>query len=143
MKSRTSTPASGLPRNRERVERACYLIERDLENPPSLEMLGAQVGCSPFYLSRIFTQETRASIPKFIRMKRIEKACELLRTGKMNVTEAAMAVGYSSLSAFNKAFVEQVGCCPGLYPNVAIAGRNAANAHCAVGQLSARGICAD
>jgi len=115
--------------NRERVERARYLIERDLENPPSLEMLAAQVSCSPFYLSRIFTQETGASIPRYLRLKRIEKASELLRTGKVNVTEAAMAVGYSSLSAFNKAFVEQVGCCPGLYPNVPIAGRTRANAH--------------
>lgn len=102
--------------NRTRVERARYLIERDLENPPSLEMLAEEVGSSPFYLSRVFAQETGASIPKFLRMKRIERAAELIRSGKMNVTEAAMTVGYSSLSAFNKAFVEQIGCCPGLYP---------------------------
>ena len=106
--------------NRERIERACFLIERDLENPPTLEMLADAVGCSNFYLSRIFAQETGASIPKFLRMKRIEKAAELIRKGRMNVTEAAMAVGYSSLSAFTKAFVEQMGCCPGLYPNIKI-----------------------
>ncbi len=109
--------------NRQRVERVRYLVERDLTNPPSLEMLAGEVGCSTFYLSRIFAQETGASIPKFLRMKRIEKAAELLRTGKSNVTEAAFTVGYSSLSAFNKAFVEQMGCCPGLYPKVPIAGR--------------------
>jgi AraC-like DNA-binding protein len=111
--------------NRERVERVRYLVERDLTNPPSLEMLADEVGCSTFYLSRIFAQESGASIPKFLRMKRIEKAAELLRTGKANVTEAAFTVGYSSLSAFNKAFVEQMGCCPGLYPKVPIAGRKA------------------
>ncbi len=109
--------------NRERIERVRFLIERDLENPPSLEMLAEEVGCSSFYLSRVFAQETGASIPKFLRMKRIEKAGELIRTGKMNVTEAAMTVGYASLSAFNKAFVEQMGCCPGLYPNAPIPGR--------------------
>ena len=109
--------------NRERIERVRFLLERDLENPPTLEMLGEEVACSPFYLSRIFAQETGASIPKFLRMKRIEKAAELIRTGKMNVTEAAMTVGYASLSAFNNAFVEQMGCCPGLYPNVPIRGR--------------------
>jgi len=103
--------------NRERVERVRYLVERDLENPPSLEMLAEEVGCSTFYLSRIFAQDTGASIPKFLRMKRIEKAAEIIRTGKMNVTEAALEVGYSSLSAFTKAFVEQIGCCPGLYPH--------------------------
>lgn len=109
--------------NRERIERVRYLIERDLENPPSLEMLAGEVACSPFYLSRIFAQETGASIPRFLRLKRIEKAAELIRTGRMNVTEAALTVGYASLSAFNKAFVEQMGCCPGLYPSVPIAGR--------------------
>jgi AraC family transcriptional regulator len=109
--------------SRERVDRACYLITRDLENPPSLDMLATEVGCSSFYLSRIFTEQTGVSIPKFLRMKRIEKAAELIRGGKMNITEAAFSVGYSSLSAFNKAFVEQFGCCPGLYPNVPIRGR--------------------
>lgn len=109
--------------NRERVERVRYLIERDLENPPSLDMLAREVGCSSFYLSRVFAQETGASIPKFLRLKRLEKAADLLRTGRANVTEAATAVGYASLSAFNKAFLEHFGCCPGLYPHGLIAGR--------------------
>jgi AraC family transcriptional regulator len=109
--------------NRERVERVRYLIERDLENPPSLKMWAEGANCSPFYLSRIFTQESGVSIPKFLRMKRMEKSAELLKTGRANVTEAALAVGYASLSAFNKAFVEHFGCCPGLYPHGRIVGR--------------------
>lgn len=109
--------------NRERTDRARYLLERDLENPPSLEMLAQEVRCSPFHLSRIFAEEAGMSIPRYLRTKRIDRAAELLRSGKANVTEAAMAVGYSSLSAFNKAFVEQMGCCPGLYPVVKIPGR--------------------
>lgn len=109
--------------NRERVERVCYLVERDLENPPSLDMLAREVGCSTFHLSRIFAESCQMSIPKYLRRKRIERAAELLRSRKMNVTEAAMAVGYASLSAFNKAFVEQMGCCPGLYPVAPILGR--------------------
>jgi len=111
--------------NRERAERVRYLLERDLDNPPTLEMLSREVACSPFHLSRIFAEETGMSIPRYLRTKRIDRAAELLRTGKANVTEAAMAVGYSSLSAFNKAFVEQMGCCPGLYPAVKISGRGA------------------
>jgi AraC family transcriptional regulator len=102
--------------NRERIQRVCFLIERDLENPPSLEMLAQEVGCSTFYLSRLFAKQTGMNIPKFLRKKRIDKAAALLKSGKMNVTDAAMAVGYSSLGSFTKAFVDQVGCCPGLYP---------------------------
>jgi len=114
-----------LRQNRERIDRVCYLIERDLENPPSLEMLAKEVDCSPFHLSRVFAEQAGMSIPRYLRTKRIDRAAELLKTGKANVTEAAMSVGYSSLSAFNKAFVEQMGCCPGLYPVVKIPGRKA------------------
>jgi len=100
----------------DRVERARALLERDLENPPTLGMLAEEIGCSPFYLSRQFAEETGISIPKYLRKRRIELAARILAQGKANVTEAAMQVGYSSLSAFNKAFVEEMGCCPGLYP---------------------------
>lgn len=109
--------------NRDRVERVCYLLERDLENPPSLEMLAQEAGCSPFHLSRVFAEQAGMSIPRYLRTRRIERAAALLRARKANVSEAAMSVGYSSLSAFNKAFVEQMGCCPGLYPAVQIQGR--------------------
>ena len=101
---------------RERVERAKEILVRDLVNPPTLEMLGQEVGCSPFYLSRIFSREVGLTIPQYLRNLRMERAAELLRTGRYNVTEAAIEVGYSSLSHFSKAFCETIGCCPVLYP---------------------------
>src|SRR5207245_1491386 len=101
---------------RERVERAKELLARDLANPPTLEALGQEVGCSPFYLSRIFSREVGLTIPQYLRNLRMERAAELLRTGRYNVTEAATEVGYSSLSHFSKAFCETIGCCPVLYP---------------------------
>jgi AraC-like DNA-binding protein len=101
---------------RDRVVRTKELLVRDLANPPSLEMLGQEVGCSPFYLSRIFSREVGLTIPQFLRNARMERAAELLRSGRYNVTEAATEVGYSSLSHFSKAFCETIGCCPVLYP---------------------------
>lgn len=101
---------------RERVERVKELLARDLANPPALEDLGREVGCSPFYLSRIFSREVGLTIPQYLRNLRMERAAELLRTGRYNVTEAATEVGYSSLSHFSKAFCETIGCCPVLYP---------------------------
>jgi AraC family transcriptional regulator len=101
---------------RERVERTKELLARDLANPPTLELLGQEVGCSPFYLSRIFSREVGLTIPQYLRNVRMERAAELLRTGRYNVTEAATEVGYSSLSHFSKAFCETIGCCPVLYP---------------------------
>jgi AraC family transcriptional regulator len=101
---------------RERVDRTKELLARDLANPPTLEMLGQEVGCSPFHLSRIFSREVGLTIPQFLRNLRMERAAELLRSGRYNVTEAATEVGYSSLSHFSKAFCETIGCCPVLYP---------------------------
>lgn len=99
-----------------RVEKAVALLRERLVEPPSLEELGRLVGCSPFYLSRTFSAELGMTIPQYLRQLRLERAAELLRAGRHNVTEAAMEVGYSSLSHFSQAFHEQFGCCPGLYP---------------------------
>lgn len=101
---------------RERVEQVRTLLRARLQEPPSLEELGRLVGCSPFHLSRIFSQETGLTLPQFIRQSRLERAADLLRSGRCNVTEAALEVGYNSLSHFSSAFHEAFGCCPGLYP---------------------------
>jgi len=100
----------------ERVEKVIALLREKLAEPPTLEEIGRSVGCSPFHLSRTFSAETGQTIPQYTRQLRLERAAELLRSGKFNVTEAAMEVGYSSLSHFSQAFHEAFGCCPGLYP---------------------------
>ena len=102
---------------RERVERVCAILKARLTDPPTLEELGREVGVSPFYMSRIFSEEMRVTIPQFLRRIRMERAAELLRGGRHNVTEAAFAVGYSSLGHFSKSFCEVIGCCPAIYPH--------------------------
>ena len=57
-------------------------------------------------------QETGTTLTQYLRKIRLGRAAELLRSGKYNVTEAAMSVGYNSLSHFSKAFSEMFGCCP-------------------------------
>jgi AraC-like DNA-binding protein len=58
----------------------------------------------------------KSTIPQYLRKLRMERAAELLKSGKYNVTEAALEVGYSSLSHFSQAFCQSMGCCPALYP---------------------------
>lgn len=100
----------------ERAARVREILGGRLAAPPSLEELGRLVGCSPFHLSRQFSETTGLTIQQFIRQLRLERAAELLRSGRRNVTEAALEVGYNSLSHFTVAFREAFGCCPGLYP---------------------------
>ena len=98
------------------MEKVIALLRKDLSNPPTLEDLGRLAGCSPFHLSRTFSAATGLTIPQYTRQLRMERAAELLQSGKFNVTEAALEVGYSSLSHFSQVFHETFGCCPGLYP---------------------------
>jgi AraC-like DNA-binding protein len=100
----------------ERAARVREILGARLADPPSLEELGRRVGCSPFYLSRQFSEATGLTIQQYLRQARLERAAELLREGRHNVTQAALEVGYNSLSHFTVAFREVFGCCPGLYP---------------------------
>jgi len=100
----------------ERVGQVMLLLKQRLAEPPSLEELGRKIGCSHYYLSRIFSAQTGQTITQYLRQLRMERAAELLKSRQFNVTEAALEVGYSSLSHFSAAFHETFGCCPGLYP---------------------------
>lgn len=103
---------------KERAERVIAILQRDLASPPNLDQIAREVGCSAFYLSRTFSQETGSTIPQYLQRLRMDRAAELLRSGKYNVTEAALEVGYSSFSHFSLAFRQTHGCCPGLFPVV-------------------------
>lgn len=101
---------------RQRARGVMAILQRDLADPPTLERIGHEVGCSPFHLSRTFSRQTGMTIPQCLRAFRMQYAAELLKSGRYNVTEAAMAVGYSSLSHFSQAFCRIIGCVPALYP---------------------------
>ena len=100
----------------DRVQKVITLLKENLAEPLSLEEIGKRVGCSHYHLSRVFSQEVGKSIFQYLRDLRMERAAELLREGKLNVTEVALEVGYSSPSHFSVAFHDTFGCCPGLYP---------------------------
>lgn len=99
----------------DRVAKAKVHLAARLDETLDLQGLASAVGCSPFYLSRTFTATTGMTITQFVRKLRIEKAADLLVTGRYNVSEAAIEVGYQSLSHFSKAFQQVKGCLPSKY----------------------------
>ncbi|MGC4013842.1 MAG: AraC family transcriptional regulator [Luteolibacter sp.] len=84
-------------------------IRARLDQPLELTTLAKEVGLAPHYLSRRVSAETGLTLQRHLRRMRIERACEWLASGRMNVTEAALEVGYQSLSHFAKAFREETG----------------------------------
>ncbi len=97
---------------RERVDRAKAEMLRQLDEVPSLEALALVAGCSPHYLSRTFTQIEGVPLSLWLRRVRMDRASELLSSGQCNVSEAALEVGYRSLSHFSRAFAEEKGVAP-------------------------------
>ncbi len=100
---------------RVRVARAKAKLEARLDEVFDLNRLAVEVGCSASYLSRTFSATTGMTITQYVRKRRIEKAAELLVTGRYNVSEVAVEVGYQSLSHFSKAFQQVKGCLPSKY----------------------------
>lgn len=80
-----------------------------MDQPLDLALLGKKVGVSPHHLSRLVKARTGVTLQWHLRKMRIDHACELLSSHRCNVTEAAYACGYQSLSHFAKAFREEVG----------------------------------
>ncbi len=96
-------------RDRDPVKRAIHLLRERLDQPLDLSAIAKEVGVAPHHLSRRVSTETGSTLQRHLRRLRIERACEALDSGKMNVTEVALEVGYQSLSHFAKAFREETG----------------------------------
>ncbi|MCB1063996.1 MAG: helix-turn-helix transcriptional regulator [Verrucomicrobiae bacterium] len=96
----------------DRIGRTRAYIEAHFDEPLDLTALANHVDCSTHYLSRTFSEATGKTISQFLREVRIEKAARLLSSGRYNVSEAAVEVGYQSLSHFSKAFLKEKGCLP-------------------------------
>ncbi len=98
--------------SRERIDRVKNEIQRHLDQNHNLESLAAAAGCSPHHLSRTFAQVTGISLMLWIRRARVERAAELIASGRCNVSEAALEVGYHSFSHFSRAFCQEKGVPP-------------------------------
>ncbi len=96
----------------ERVELAKHYLAEHLDEPLELAAVAGAAGCSPHYLSRQFSSETGLTLSRYLRSLRIRRASELLAAGEANVSEAAVEVGYKSLSHFARAFQEERGMTP-------------------------------
>lgn len=97
----------------EKAHHAAYLLTRDLRNPPDLHEVAHEAGVCKSKLHQIFRKTYDVTPFEYLRKHRLEKAREMLLEGRLNVTEAAMEVGYSSLSHFSKAFADHFNHLPG------------------------------
>jgi AraC-like DNA-binding protein len=94
------------------IQKARNVLLTRLEDPPSLNGLARTVGMSASKLKLLFPRGYGMPPYRYLHKLRMQKALEALTRDGMNVTEAAMAVGYSNISYFAKAFKREHGILP-------------------------------
>lgn len=88
--------------------------EEDINN----NQIAEAVQISPNYLSKLFQKYLGMSLHKYLVSYRIEMAQRLIMKENCNITEAALASGFTSIHAFSKAFKQKKGISPSEYISV-------------------------
>jgi AraC-like DNA-binding protein len=97
------------------LRRAKDLMDREYASPLVIDDLARSAGCSRYYFVRSFRDAYGETPGRYLTMRRIERAKDLLRSVNLTVTEICMVVGFSSLGTFSRRFNEIVGMSPTEY----------------------------
>ena len=98
------------------MERIMQSINKNLSDSSfSVEQMAQEVGLSRAQLHRRMKQLTGLSASDFVRNIRLEQGARLLRERKVNISQVAYSVGYSSLGNFSKVFKQHFGMSPTEY----------------------------
>lgn len=95
-----------------KLHMAKQVLESSMADPPSLLTLSKRVGLNDFKLKAGFKDCFGLTVFEYLRHIRLDHAMKLLQDQAANVTEAAMIVGYSNVSAFSEQFFRRYGMKP-------------------------------
>jgi AraC family transcriptional regulator len=105
-------------RRRERVDAVEHVkasIAMDPSSNQSLRGLAASAGCSPFQLCRSFRKVTGDTITAFRHTLPLRLALDALHDTRLDITQIALDLGYSSHSHFTKFFHRRFGITPSAF----------------------------
>ncbi|MEE0677343.1 MAG: AraC family transcriptional regulator [[Clostridium] leptum] len=90
-------------------------LDQNFTSPITLDSLSETAYISKHYLSHLFKEQTGISPIKYLTLKRMEKACELLSETELPVSEVSKAVGYENPLYFSQVFKRIYGISPVKY----------------------------
>ncbi len=101
--------------NVRRIRQAKEIMISRMGEPPTLKELSEEIGLSLKKLKEGFKQIYGDSVFSFLFDYKMEYARKMLETGKYNVNEVGLRVGYSTASHFISAFKKKYGTTPKKY----------------------------
>jgi transcriptional regulator GlxA family with amidase domain len=105
---------SGKPRTAS-IAQISDFVDKNLIRPLTVPQLARLAGLSEFHFIRAFRAATGQTPHQYVRARRIARACELLVTTPLAVTEICEAVGFKSLGSFSSTFRRLTGEAPSAY----------------------------
>lgn len=108
--------ASGEKKAQKRIsDKIQSYIRENFRNPDiNISQTGYHFDMSPFYLSRIFKEETGTGLLEFINTLRVEEGKKLLAAGN-SITRTSELTGFRGSNAFIRVFKKITGVTPGQY----------------------------
>ena len=101
----------------ERLNDAISYIEEHLTEEINYEQLAKIACCSTYHFQRMFTYMAGIPLSEYIRRRKMSLAAVDIQSGGMKIIEAAGKYGYSSPTAFNRAFQSVHGIAPSAVKN--------------------------
>ena len=111
---KTSAATSHARRRQIMGEAKAYILA-NFSREVSLDQIAESIDISPYYLSRVFSEESGFTLSEYLTTLRMEKAVELLKDARRNISQVAHAVGYRDSHYFAKVFKAHFGQPPRVY----------------------------
>jgi len=94
------------------ADKALWIIERNSQQPLSLDSIAQACGISRSHLAFAFGTATGLPVIKYLRARRLSQAARALAAGARDILAVALDNGYGSHEAFTRAFREQFAMTP-------------------------------
>lgn len=102
-------PISISKKQLEKIKEVILIMEKQYEQPWSLQKLSEQAYMSPSHFRTLFRKVTGRAPMEYLIQIRISNAVQMLEKSEGNVTEVALACGFKSISNFNRLFTKKTG----------------------------------
>ena len=97
------------------VYRIMKYIDRNISEPPTVNLIADRLGYSPYYISHAFKSKMDTTLQSYINECRINRAKELIAQGHLTLTEIHVKTGYLNPQSFSRAFKHCTGMTPTEY----------------------------